>query len=158
MGSDPYRPSSIVHRPLSIVHCPALTPNQSPDAVTISHPARLLCSSPQRPLMSSRLDGERQCVPYVNLLLERYHPMSVEANKAVIGRWVAAYNAGNLDIIDEIMAPDLITHTPTPPDGMPVAGRAGLKRSLAGIQAALPDQHETLDDLIAEGDRIAWRW
>ena len=84
--------------------------------------------------------------------------MSVEANKALIGHWVAAYNAGNLDIIDEIMTPDLITHIPTPPGGMIVEGRAGLKQSLAGIRAALPDQHETLDDLIADGDRVAWRW
>ena len=40
--------------------------------------------------------------------------MSIEEHKALIRRWVAAFNAGDLDVIDEVYAPTYIDHTPRP--------------------------------------------
>jgi steroid delta-isomerase-like uncharacterized protein len=84
--------------------------------------------------------------------------MMVEANKAIVERWVAALNAGDWTIFEDVLAPGLVAHTPAPPGGMAQPGRAGLIRNLQSIFAALPGFHETLDDLVAEGDRVAWRW
>jgi steroid delta-isomerase-like uncharacterized protein len=84
--------------------------------------------------------------------------MSVEANRALVERWVAALNARRWDIVEEVLAPDLVAHTPAPPGGMALPGRDGLKQNLQGIWAALPDVHETLDDLFGVEDRLCWRW
>ena len=78
--------------------------------------------------------------------------MSVEANKAVIRRLIdEVVNAGNLDAIDELVAPDFVNHNPLPgatPD------RTGFKAAFRNLHAAFPDLHAIDSDLVAEGDRV----
>ena len=78
--------------------------------------------------------------------------MSVEANKAVIRRLIdEVVNGGNLNVIDELVAPDFVNHNPLPgatPD------RAGFKTAFRNLHAAFPDLHTINSDLIAEGDRV----
>lgn len=78
--------------------------------------------------------------------------MSVEANKAVIRRLIEdVVNAGNLDAIDELVAPDFVNHNPLPgatPD------RDGFKAAFRNLHAAFPDLHTINSDLVAEGDRV----
>jgi predicted ester cyclase len=42
-------------------------------------------------------------------------------------------------------------------NGQPV-GRSGLVGVIAAIRSAFPDFHTEVEDLIAEGDRVAWRY
>lgn len=81
--------------------------------------------------------------------------MSVEENKALVRRYQEAYNANRLDALDAILAPDLISHNMLP--GVP-AGLQGAKLVHQGLQAAFPDQHTTVEDLVAEGDRVVMRF
>ncbi|MSQ28948.1 MAG: hypothetical protein EXR68_00440 [Dehalococcoidia bacterium] len=37
-------------------------------------------------------------------------------------------------------------------------GRESLKQLNGGFRTALPDTQMTIDDMIAEGDKIVWRW
>ncbi|HEX6508732.1 MAG TPA: ester cyclase [Chloroflexota bacterium] len=78
--------------------------------------------------------------------------MSVEANKAVIRRLIdEVVNAGNLDAVDELLAPTFVNHNPLPgatPD------RDGFKQAFRNLHAAFPDLHAINSDLIAEGDRV----
>jgi serine phosphatase RsbU (regulator of sigma subunit)/predicted ester cyclase len=80
-------------------------------------------------------------------------PVSTEEkNKAVVRRLIEeVYNRGNLDMADELLAPDYVDHT-WPPGKY--AGREGLKRSVAKQRAASSDLHINIEEQIAEGDKV----
>ena len=84
--------------------------------------------------------------------------MSTEQNKTEIVRWEAAYNEGNLEkldrLADEQCTVDYALHGA---DGTST-GPAGLKQSVRAFVANWSGMHVTLDDLIAEGDKVASRW
>jgi steroid delta-isomerase-like uncharacterized protein len=77
--------------------------------------------------------------------------MSTEENKKLIRRYQEAYNSGRLDELESILAPNLVSHNHQP--GLP-AGLAGAKMAHQGAVAAFPDVKTTIDDLVAEGDKI----
>ena len=79
--------------------------------------------------------------------------MSADANKALVRRFVDEFwSAGNLDAVDELMAPDAVIHEPV--TGTP----ADLKPFASAIRAAFPDWHSTVEEMVAEGDRLVERW
>jgi steroid delta-isomerase-like uncharacterized protein len=81
--------------------------------------------------------------------------MTMEANKASARRFVdEVVNRGNLALIDELLAPDLVDHAASP--GVP-PNREGAKTFFAMLRGAFPDLHVTIDDQIAEGDRVVLR-
>ncbi len=73
--------------------------------------------------------------------------MSLEENKAIVRRFIEAYNKRNLDLIDDFVAPDYVDHTNK-------VDREGLKQLFAIGLKAFPDWHETIEDIIAEGDKV----
>jgi predicted ester cyclase len=81
--------------------------------------------------------------------------MTTDEMKAVIRRWVEdVWNDGNLGRADELMTPDYVVHV-GPQD---FHGPAGFKQLCSAYRAAFPDMHIAIDDLIAEGDRVVWRF
>jgi steroid delta-isomerase-like uncharacterized protein len=82
--------------------------------------------------------------------------MSVEANKAIARRFAQVWAPGNFDILDELAAPDLIVSYPVPPE--PIHGPEAFKILLARILGALPDATVSVDEEIAEADKVAVRW
>ena len=81
--------------------------------------------------------------------------MTTETNKAIIRRIVEEIeNRDNLALIDELLAPNFVNHTPAP--GLPPDGE-GIKQLLSMYRAALPDGSMTIEDMIAEGDKVATR-
>jgi predicted ester cyclase len=66
-----------------------------------------------------------------------------------------AFNRGDLAVIDEIVAPDSVTHTAGV--GM-LKSRLELKQLIASLRSAFPDLHCSVADEIREGDRAAARW
>ena len=83
--------------------------------------------------------------------------MSTEDNKAIIRRWVEeGWNKGNLAVVDEVYAANVVQHDPGSP--APVTSSAALKQYAAVYRGAFPDLHFTIDDLIAEGDKVLWRF
>jgi ketosteroid isomerase-like protein len=85
--------------------------------------------------------------------------MSVEQHKDALRRWVDALRPGNLSTIeqlaDEIFTEDCVAHGPTLPDLPP--GPAGVKQFIRGAFEGWPDFTATLEDMVAEGDRVAVR-
>lgn len=65
------------------------------------------------------------------------------------------FNEGNLDAADRLFAADYIEHVPILP-GLP-PGVAGLKVFATALRNAFPDLQYTVEDLIAEGDKVAVR-
>ena len=78
--------------------------------------------------------------------------MSTEQNKALYRRLTdEAWNAGKLEVLDQILSPDFLDHEEYPGK---VPGRDGTKQLIAMTRTAFPDIHTTVDDLIAEGDKV----
>jgi len=73
--------------------------------------------------------------------------MSLEENKKVVRRFVEAYNKRNLDAFDDLLAPDYFDHTNQ-------VGVDGLKQLMNMAFKAFPDFHETIEEIIAEGDKV----
>lgn len=75
-----------------------------------------------------------------------------ERNKAVVRRFIEeVQNKKNMDLFDELNAPDFVNLSAPP--GMPT-DREGGKMFLGGFLSAFPDSQVTIDDMIAEGDRV----
>jgi len=79
-----------------------------------------------------------------------------EANKAMVRRFAnEVMNKGNLRMVDELCAPNVVDHSIPP--GFP-AGAAGVKQMATTYRSAFPDMRITIEDLIAEGDKVVARW
>jgi steroid delta-isomerase-like uncharacterized protein len=78
-----------------------------------------------------------------------------EQNKALVRRVIEeVYNRGNLALVDELSTSDLVIHLTS----QEIRGREGAKEYVAALRAAFPDLHMTIEDQIAEGDRVVTRW
>lgn len=83
--------------------------------------------------------------------------MSAEQNKSIVRRWVeGGWNQGNLALVDELYAADYMIHDPSAPD-FP-GGHAAFKQFVTTLRTAFPDIHVTVADMMAEGDKVTWRW
>ena len=81
--------------------------------------------------------------------------MSAEDNKAPIRRFVEEVQSGNnIDLVDEICSPEFVNHSAPP--GIP-ADREGIKIVTAMFRRAFPDSYFTVEDMVAEGDKVATR-
>jgi steroid delta-isomerase-like uncharacterized protein len=81
---------------------------------------------------------------------------TLEANKALIRRvFDEVIPAGDTAAMREAMAPDFFDHDPLP--GQP-AGAAGGEYVVSTMHTAQPDLQFTIDDLVAEADRVTIRW
>ena len=78
-----------------------------------------------------------------------------EADKAVVRRWVEeVQNQHRLDVIDEILAHDIVNHEPA--GALPTPqGAEEIRHLFAAMFEAFPDFHVSIQDQIAEGDRVA---
>ena len=80
--------------------------------------------------------------------------MSVEANKNIVRRYQEIYNSNNLNDLTEVVSEDLLT--PKIMAGVP-HGIEGAKAAHQIMLAGFPDYQTVIDDLIAEGDKVAAR-
>lgn len=80
-------------------------------------------------------------------------------NKTTAGRWFSdIITQGKLAVADEIFAADHVIHDPhAPPGGWP-NGPEGPKMVATVFGGGFSDWNITLEDQIAEGDRVATRW
>jgi len=80
--------------------------------------------------------------------------MSLEKNKAIVRKFIEEVNKRNLAVLDEFMALDYVDHT------RKVRGRETDfnhgKQAVAKILKDYPDLHATIEDIIAEGDKVWW--
>ena len=82
--------------------------------------------------------------------------MSTEENKALAHRYYAEMNKQTyLALLEEVCAPDLVWHD-APPGFSP--GLAGMKQAFTASATAFPDGHWTIEDQIAEGDKVTTRY
>jgi len=86
---------------------------------------------------------------------EREEAVSAEDNKALVRRFVnEVQSGGNTDLIDEICSAEFVNHSASP--GLP-ADREGIKILTTMFKGAFPDSYFTVEDMIAEGDKVVTR-
>ena len=78
--------------------------------------------------------------------------LDTDLNKSLIRRWIAFANTGFAGIFDQFIAADYVGHL-----GATAVDRIELERLERQFYVAFPDAHHTIDDLIAEGDRVVLR-
>ena len=83
--------------------------------------------------------------------------MSAEENKTIHRRLYEASSAGggNEEVVDGLVSPDFVGHAPPYPD---VHDPENLKEFNARTLTILPDARYEIEDMLAEGDKVAVRW
>ena len=69
-----------------------------------------------------------------------------ENNFAALGKLAEAVSSGNLAVLDEVFAPNVVDHDPAPDQG---PGPDGYKRFFSGLRAAFPDITVTVDHYVS---------
>ena len=81
--------------------------------------------------------------------------MSFEENKALVRRFVEEFwNQGNTTAVDELMTADSAIVLP----GRGQVSKESFKAFALTLRSAFPDWHSTLEEMIAEDDRVGERW
>jgi steroid delta-isomerase-like uncharacterized protein len=80
------------------------------------------------------------------------------STKPTLRRFCDAMNTGDQELIsetiDELVLPDALIHTPMP---IQATGPELLKEVFTRLHRAFPDLHITIEDLIAQGDKVVSR-
>lgn len=83
-------------------------------------------------------------------------PNTVEQNKVTTRKVIAMFNDRDYSVVDTLFTKDHINHAIQTVNGPP-KGRDGIKAVIGRIESAFPDFKMEILDLIAEGDRAAYR-
>lgn len=75
--------------------------------------------------------------------------------KKLVQRYIAAINAGDFEALDELFAADFVDHNSFPGQSH---GLEGAKELIRIYRTAFPDVHWTIEDQIAEEDKVVTRW
>ncbi|RME73802.1 MAG: ester cyclase [Chloroflexi bacterium] len=82
--------------------------------------------------------------------------MSPEQLKLNVRRIIEeAWNQGKFEVMDELYASNYVRHKPPFPD---IVGKAEAKKFVSDSRASYPDQHVTIHEQIAEGNKVVTRW
>ena len=83
--------------------------------------------------------------------------MSIEENKAIVSRATEEiFNKNNLAVVEELYATNFVSHGSDIPGVTP--DREGYKQFVTMSRTALPNFHTTIEDMIAEGDKVVQRF
>ena len=78
----------------------------------------------------------------------------LDKNKALITRYFEeVWNQGKLDVLNEIIAPDYINHSPGMPN--PPRGPEGLKPIVSAIRHAFPDLNYVIKNMVVSDKQVA---
>jgi steroid delta-isomerase-like uncharacterized protein len=80
---------------------------------------------------------------------------TAEECKALVQRYIAAINAGDLAALDKIIAAEFVDHNGFPGQS---PGREGAKDLVRVYRTAFPDVQWTIEDQIAEENKVMTRW
>lgn len=82
--------------------------------------------------------------------------MTTESNKQVMSRFLEFINTASEALADELISPDAVFHVPGRAD--PVKGPEGYLEIIAMMRSGFPDIQWSLEETIAEGDKVAARF
>jgi steroid delta-isomerase-like uncharacterized protein len=81
---------------------------------------------------------------------------SLEQNKDLMRRYIEeVWNKGDFDFVDKNFSADFVNHGTLP--GQP-SDRDGIKWVIRNTRNAIPDLYLSIEDMVAEGDKVVTRW
>jgi predicted ester cyclase len=81
-----------------------------------------------------------------------------QANKATVAHMLERLNAGDVDGFVDALAPGYVRHCQAMRPGMEeIRGPEAMRQWLLSNQVTFPDYHELAEQLVGEGDFVAWR-
>lgn len=81
--------------------------------------------------------------------------MSPERSKLLANRvWEEVWHQGDLSRIDDLFTPDFVRHDP----GRELQGTDQNWQFIGSFRAAFPDVHYTVEEQVAEGDKVVVRY
>jgi predicted SnoaL-like aldol condensation-catalyzing enzyme len=78
--------------------------------------------------------------------------MAPDANKALVRRYIEMWNTGNVELVDEVLAPTWLDHAHPEVDGP-----ESVKQAVSKIRAIYPSFYITTESILSEGDLVALR-
>lgn len=85
--------------------------------------------------------------------------MSLDSNKNVAKKAIELWNTGNFKAMDDIYSPNCVFHQHHHPQShQDIKGTAAWKKFLLEFRDAFPDYQDTLEDVIAEGNKVVIRF
>lgn len=84
-----------------------------------------------------------------------YH-MSREQNEAIARRFIQVWGVGNLEMVDELAAPDISVSYPLLGDTL--HGREAFKQTLLAVNTNFPITEVVCEEVFAQGDKVLLRW
>ena len=78
-----------------------------------------------------------------------------DRKKSVIEAWAAAWDRGEVDALDALLSPEYRRRSSSTDAGMTLQE---FKASIVATRSAFPDLVTTIDEIMAEDDRVALRW
>lgn len=101
----------------------------------------------------------RRLLPLAGVLLAavacKPSPVGNNHEKIVRQYFSEAWNQGRLEVLDQLLAPQYVNHTPSTPN--PPPGPGGLKPIITAFRRAFPDLHFEIKDLIANDSMVVAR-
>ena len=94
------------------------------------------------------------CLAFINMGCGAEHAPGVEENRALVLRGIESLDAQDWAVYGQVWADDAVAHGP---DGATIAGGAEIVAYERAFAVALPDIRRTVDDLLAEADRVVAR-
>ncbi|MGQ9552359.1 MAG: ester cyclase [Candidatus Bathycorpusculaceae bacterium] len=89
---------------------------------------------------------------YLGLIsMRRPYIFRLEENKAIVRRLIEAENEHSVALLDEFIAPNFVDEPNTP---FELRGLESCKQFENAVVKAFPDFKETIEDIIAEGDKV----
>jgi len=80
--------------------------------------------------------------------------MDIEANKAIVRKYIELWSTGNLALADEVLAANFVDHRH--PNRIP--GPESVKQEVKAFRDGFPDVRMTIEQMIGEGDTVAFRF
>jgi steroid delta-isomerase-like uncharacterized protein len=79
-----------------------------------------------------------------------------EHNKAAAREEFDVWSTGAIERLDDLVARDVVHHDPYDPNA--AEGLGGMKRTIELNRTAFPDMRLSVEDQVAEGDKVVTRW
>jgi predicted ester cyclase len=78
---------------------------------------------------------------------------STSDGKTLVAGYAKAVDEGPVDMLDEVIAEGFVDHV-----GRRIRDLAELKRNVSAVHASFSKYHFTIEELVAEEDKVAFRW
>ncbi len=82
--------------------------------------------------------------------------MSIETNKLIMHRFTEFINSASEKLATQLVSPNAVFHAPGRPE--PMRGPAGYLAVIGMMRGGFPDVQWTLEEMVAEGDKVAARF